>query len=351
MAHEDRPAAEPLSWIERFAGQPGTFDFHVALRRLDASFPEKPRLGEAVRPADELLRIGQALSTAFEANEVAQFVPMTDEAPATLKVNFLGLWGPQGPLPLHLTEYARDRLRHHGDPTLASFVDIFHHRMLLLFHRAWAMAQPTVAMDRPSADAFAAYVGAFFGLGLEETRHRGPVPDRVKLFFAGRFAPAARNAEGLREVVAGYLGVPTAVEEFVGDWIELPAEAQWELAVSRETGVLGRTAILGRRVWARNHKFRIVLGPLSRDQFERVLPNSDTIASLASLVRLYTHDEWDWDLRLVLGSDAMEGMRLAQGARLGWTTRLGRASGAPVDLLVTPEPRRTTRAHARTSPT
>ena len=253
-------------------------------------------------------------------------------------------------MPQHLTEYARDRLRHAGDKTLASFVDIFHHRMLLMFYRAWAKAQPTVGMDRPAADTFAMYAGALLGLGLPETRGRGRMSDCAKMFYAGRLAPAVRNPEGLSEILSEYFGVPAAIEEFIGDWIDLPADARWRLRESRATGVVGRTAVLGARVWSRGHKFRIVLGPLSHTDFERVSPDSDTIAVLAELVRLYTNDEWEWDLRLVLAADAIEGTRLGRGARLGWTTRLGRDAGAGEDLIVSPEPRRTRRAHAPPSP-
>jgi type VI secretion system protein ImpH len=349
MANEDRAATDALRWVDRLAASPSSFDFHVALRRLDAAFADKPRLGEAIRPADEPARLGQEPSVGFEPSAIARFSAPTENGPARLTVNFLGLWGPQGPLPLHLTEYVRDRIRHAGDRTLASFADVFHHRMLLLFHRAWAKAQPTVAMDRAAADRFASYLGAFFGLGLSATRNRDLVPDRTKLFFAGRFAPAARNAEGLSEIVSACFGLPATIEEFVGDWIDLPADARWRLAVNRETGTLGRNVSLGARVWSRSHKFRIVVGPVSRRDFQRVLPSSSTIETLAAVVRMYTNDEWDWDLRLVLAPDATEGMQLGRGARLGWTTRLGRA-GVREDLVVDPGLRRTRRIQARLSP-
>jgi type VI secretion system protein ImpH len=255
----------------------------------------------------------------------------------------MGMWGANGPLPTHLTEYARHRARNAGDKTLASFMDVFHHRMLLLFHRAWAKTQPTVAMDRVQADAFSLYLGAFLGLGLPATRHRDTFPDHAKLFYAGRFGASVRNAEGLREIVADYFQVPTAIESFVGMWAELPPESCWQLRVSPATGTLGRTALLGRRVFTRSHKFRITLGPLSRFDFERTLPASKALASLVSLVRLYTNDEWAWDLRLVLSPDATERVQLGRGGRLGWTTRIGGANGAREDLIVDPVLNRTHR--------
>ncbi len=346
MASENRPPSDDLSWLDRLARDPGSFDFHVALRRFEASLPDRPRLGEAVRPADEPLRLGQTPSSSFEPTAVADFFPETESARARLLVSFLGLWGPHGPLPGHLTEYASERARHGGDHTLTRFVDIFHHRMLLIFHRAWAKTQPTVGMDRYGADRFAAYVGAFLGVALRSTLGRDRFPDRAKLFYAGRFAGATRNAEGLAEIIGDYFGLPTAIEEFIGEWMDLPMDGRWELGVSPATGSLGRTAVLGGRVWSRSQKFRIVMGPLSRVDFERTLPNSEAVATLSALVRLYAGDEWEWDLRLVLSADATEPMRLARGARLGWTTRIGPAPGVREDLIVDPGLGRTRRVQA-----
>jgi type VI secretion system protein ImpG len=342
MASSDRTAADDLSWAERLELDAGSFDFRVALRRFESSHAGKPRLGEALRPADEPLRIGQEPSLSFEPSAITSFTPERDQSVARLGVAFMGLWGPNGPLPTHLTEYARQRSRNAGDRTLTSFVDIFHHRMLLLFYRAWAKAQPTVAMDR-APNAFSLYLGAFLGLGLHATGGRDAFPDHAKLFYAGRFGASARNAEGLREVVADYFQVPVAVEEFVGSWAELPAESCLRLRGDPATATLGRTAVLGRRVFTRAHKFRITLGPLSRLDFERTLPASDALTTLEAIVRLYTNDEWAWDVRLVLSPEATEPAALGRGGRLGWTTRIGGAHGAREDLIVDPLLKRTSR--------
>ena len=95
---------------------------------------------------------------------LANFKPGTGTKADYLAGFFFGLFGPNGPLPLHLSEYAKDRERLYHDSTFRAFADIFHHRMMSLFYRAWADAQPTVAMDRPDEDRFARYAGAVFGL-------------------------------------------------------------------------------------------------------------------------------------------------------------------------------------------
>lgn len=333
--------SETSAWLEKLAREAASFHFHMALRRVEAAFSRSPRLGEALRPSEEPVRIGQPPTLSFEPTAVVSFTRAEEAgSPARLLVDFLGMWGPNGPLPLHLTEYARDRARQAGDHTLVRFMDVFHHRMLLLFHRAWARTQPTAMLDRPDVDQFAVYVGSLFGLGFAGTRDRDDFPDRAKLHYAGQFASGARHAEGLRQIVADYLGLPTEIEEFVGDWLTISRDSRWQLGLP-DSSVLGRTTIVGARVWSRGDRFRVVLGPLRQADFNRLLPGSKEMAQLAALVRLYTNDEWGWDVRLTLGSSEVEAMRLAGATRLGWTSRIGR--GARDDLVCDPMAGRTRR--------
>lgn len=343
MADTTGPPGEHLSWLNRLAISPGSFDFHVAMRRMEAAFPDKPRLGQAVRPADEPIRLGQAPTLAFEPTAVTAFDAPQGDTPARLLVSFLGLWGPNGPLPIHFTEYARERDKNAGDHTLVSFVDVFHHRMLLLFHRAWAQTQPTAGLDRSDVDDFGKYLGALFGLGFEGTRNRDGSPDRAKLFYAGRFAAPARSAEGLRDIIADFFGMPTKIEEFIGDWLTLPVDCRWRMG---EPGAshLSRNAVLGSRIWSRTDRFRIVLGPLSQSDLNRMRPGSEGMSALLSLVRLYTNDEWGWDVRLTLDAGAAAPMSLGHGARLGWTSRIGR--GIRDDLVFDPISQKTQRIRA-----
>jgi type VI secretion system protein ImpH len=337
MAADDRPAAPALNvprWMERLLELPGSFDFHMALLRIDAQDPGRPRLGAAERPSDEPVRVGQIPSAAFAGAEVSDFRAAVDGTPARLMVAFLGLWGPNGPLPAHMTEYAHERLTHAGDATLARFADIFHHRILLLFYRAWAVTQPTASSGPADSNAFARYVGALMGLGLPTLRERGGASDFAKLHYASFFA-ASRSAEGLQDMLADYFGVAVAVEEWVGEWLDLPDDERWQLGVRPGTSSLGRAA-LGPRVWSRTSKFRVRFGPLRAPEFERMLPGSEALEALVSLVRLYTNDEWDWDVRLVLAVADSDPIRLGRNGRLGWTARIGSGPQAPVDVVVDP---------------
>ncbi|MEO7034535.1 MAG: type VI secretion system baseplate subunit TssG [Polyangiaceae bacterium] len=335
-----------MSFLSKLAAAPQRFDFHQTLRRLENLFPDSPRWGAAAGPGAEPIRLGQDPSLAFGGAMLSAFRPSEGDLPGRLSVAFFGLFGPHGALPLHLTEYARDRIRHSGDRTFAGFVDIFQHRMLVLFHRAWAASQPTASLDRPDSDRFQAYVAALFGHDFA-TRSADPAAQWARLQYAAHFASPSRHPSGLESIVSHYFGVPAAVEEFIGRWLELPESALFRLGVSAEVSTLGLTAVLGRRVWRCDQKFRIVVGPLSRAEFERFLPSGNALAKLRDLVRAYVCDELDWDLRLVLGEEESDQAQLGDDSRLAWNARLGaRPPGKSVYVIVHPETGRTERSVA-----
>lgn len=338
MAGQAGSAFDRVGWLKALRATPHAFDFHQALRRVEAAFRQLPRWGEAAKPRDEPLRIGQDASFDFVPSAVRSFTEASDQSPARLAVGFLGLFGPQGPLPLHLTEYARDRIRHAGDSTFASFVDLFHHRMLVLFHRAWSRSRATVSRDRPEHDRFRTYVGAAFGHGLPAQADVDAVPDRAKLYFAGLFAMASRPPSGLQAVLTGYFERPIQVHEFMGEWLVIHENDRFCLGRSPEVSSLGRTTVLGKRVFSRSHKFRVTMGPLNDADFARFLPGTSGLAQLSALVRAYAGQQLAWDLELVPGADAMTRLQLGRSGRLGLGALLGTGKSMPSrgHLLVDP---------------
>ncbi|MGR9106243.1 MAG: type VI secretion system baseplate subunit TssG [Gammaproteobacteria bacterium] len=337
MADTDRKT--PYSVIEQHLHEdPFSFNFLNAMRMIECAHPEKPRLGTSQRPADDPVRLTQEPSLAFESSTITAFDHGEDGQAPRLQSRFLGVFGPNGPLPLHLTEYARDRIRHHHDSTFAGFADIFHHRMLSLFYRAWANAEPTVHYDRPQSDRFARYVGSTFGLGMETLFGLDPVPDRYKLHFAGLLACQTRHPEGLESMLICYFRVPFVVAEFVGEWLDLPQNGLWRLGESQLTGVLGESVVVGARVFSCQSKFRLRIGPVNLKQYHSFLPGGVCLEHLLALVRNYAGDEIAWDLNLILLKDEVPPLVVDGSCQLGWTTWLGerRDESDADDLLLNP---------------
>ncbi len=327
---------DPLTLDGLFAAigrEPWSWDFHQALRRIECLSPASPRIGTAARPADEPVRLGQEPSLGFAPAALSRLVAGEDGRPPRIEQRFFGLFGPNGPLPLHLTEYAYGRQLQAGDPTFARFADIIHHRFLSLFHRAWAQAQPCVSLDRPAEDRFGDYVGALAGIGLPGVRRRDALSDFVKLHHAALLNRQVRNAEGLGQLVGSFFRVPVEVEQFVGHW--MPVRDRDRSYLGTACCTLGRNTLVGKRVWGCQHKFRLRLGPLDLAQYRSLLPGGQGVAQLQAAVRNYAGLEYTWDAQLMLKAQSVPPLRLGSGNRLGYTSWLGRrCSEAPAADLI-----------------
>jgi len=308
--------------IEALREKPFGFDFFRIVRLLETRARKSPRIGKSLSPRQDPLRFKQRPSLAFAPSTLQGFEPAEDGRAAKLYVNFLGLLGPNGPLPLHVTEYAHDRQHNARDGTLVAFLDIFHHRLLSLFYRAWAVNQKAVDLDRPDESRFAGYIGSLFGLGMESLRNRDAVSDWAKLYFSGRLACHTRNAEGLGAIIEDYFGIRTTIESFAGHWLTLPENSVCRLGASPETGNLGVNTIVGSRLWDCQLKFRIRLGPMRLAELQRLLPTGDSFERLKTWVLNYCGQEFFWDAQLVLKREEVPQICLGDAGHLGWTTWL-----------------------------
>lgn len=369
MAHEDRPAADRVAeLLAAIRLHPDRFDFHQALRRLEAARSRSPRLGTSLRPTEDPIRLTQEPTLIFAPSTIASCEPGAGGRPSRMAVYFGGLFGPNGPVPLHFTEYARDRIRNAQDHTFARFLDMFHHRMLSLFYRAWAAGQPTVHYDRPESDRFAAYAGAIAGVGMPSLQDRDDMPDLAKLHFAGRLVCHTRHAEGLQALLNEFFRLPMRLDEFVGHWLRLPDDCRCVLgssplgagngslgsvgnalrgagrtanrAASQPLAQLGMSATIGDRIWDCQQKFRIIAGPISLADYERLLPGGASLQRLLAVVDNYVGLELSWDLHLILKKKEVPPTQLGGYGRLGWTTWLVSQPAArdADDLVLNPRP-------------
>lgn len=331
------PEAQRLQSLADFfaalQAHPRAHDFFAVLRRVESLRPDLPRFGRALRPAHEALRLGQEPELDFAPAALDSFDPDAAGAPR-LGVRFFGLLGPQGPMPLHFTEHVRERLRYRGDATAARFLDIFHHRLLLLFYRAWAQAQPAVHQDRPGDDRFAAWLGASYGLDGQPTGARA-LPESARLFQAGLLGARSRHPEGLAKLLASYFRVPVAIAPHIAHWLVLAQEDRTRLGFSRSraerraarAGQLGMTAGCGDKLHDRQYKFRVALGPLTLAQYDMFLPGGGAWRALCEWVQHYAGLDLRWDAQLTLARDHVPEPRLGKTSRLGVATWIGRGGG------------------------
>jgi len=292
------------------------------VRLLQSRFPNQPRIGHSWSLAQDPVRFAQSPAMDFAPSTLEALRRKDPNRPPILYSRHFGLFGPHGPLPLCLTEYAHERILHHGDVTFAAFCNVFHHRLVSFFFRAWADANKVVDFDRPSDQSWSRFVGSLIGLGMDSLANRNRVPDRAKLYFAGRLMQQNRNAEGLEEIIQNFFAINTELGTFIGRWLKLPAEYLCKLGKSCETGAIGATLILGSRFWTCQLHFRLRMGPMTFAEYQRMLPTGSSFLRLCDWVREYAGDQFSWDVQLVLAKDEVPRVQIGVAGLLGWTTWL-----------------------------
>lgn len=322
MASENGNKTKTVVLLREMQQTPYRFGFFQAVRRINCCFEDKALTGMAFHPADDPIRFAQSPYTMFAPSTLNSLEFKGPNGIPVLSQRFLGLFGPNGPLPLHVTEYARDRLRQNKDPTLSHFADMFHHRIVSLYYRAWAQAQPTVQRDRPAQDRFSVYVGALTGIGMPAFRQADDMSHNSKLHYVGHLSSLPRHASGLASILQSYFHVPAKVVEFIAHWLTIPRRDRLKLGSNPGMGSLGLDAVLGEKVWQRQDKFQVCLGPMSLDDYESFLPSGRSFKTLVAAVRNYLGLELLWETRLLLRGDEKPVTCLGKQGALGWTSWL-----------------------------
>jgi len=308
---------------EQLFEHPYEFDFFEAVRLLQLILSDRPGVGHIARPNEEPVR--------FKARQSLEFPPSaihslsSEDDPPRMTVAFMGLTGVQGALPHHYTEHILARAQA-KDFVMAEFFDLFNHRILSLFYRAWEKHRFPVrfqlAAARQETDAFTEYLFAWVGLGTTGLRGRMAVKDQALLRYGGLFGQNPPSAISLAGILRDYFGVPVEIEELVGAWYTLCEEDQCDLARADLNNKLGEGAIAGDAVWDPQARFRVRLGPLKFVQFLAFLPDGQAVPKLRDLVRFYVGPVLQFDVQLVLRAAEIPRSQLGDesgsGPRLGW---------------------------------
>jgi type VI secretion system protein ImpH len=336
--------------IQELLRAPESFDFFQAVRLLERAALEQAggraivRLGSTDGPVGEVLRFHALQSLTFPPGEIAALQPATEPAsgksagPLHMTVSFIGLTGPAGVLPEHYTsliiERSHLRLKDH---TLREFFDLFNHRVVSLFFRAWEKYRFPFAYERrvleghPDDDLFTQCLKSLTGLGIRPLQDQLAFDDQTILYYGGLFARQIRCVTGLEQILTSYFDLNARVEQFQGQWLYLPEEAQSSMPAPRHPAGLnlnlGNTAVAGSRIWDVQSRIRIRLGPLNWHRFRNLLPGSTGLQCVADMTRLYVGVEMDFDIQLELQHADVPKCRLASESayvpQLGWNTWIG----------------------------
>lgn len=318
------PVTKPLD--KELLEEPFRFEFFQAVRILQELYPDKKGIAQTADPSEEVIRFRTNPSLRFPPSEIQKIEKIVDketgEERLEMTVNFMGMVGIAGVLPIHYSELVVQRERH-KDKTLHAFLDIFSHRMISLFFKAWEKYRFPIQYEYGD-DAFTQYLYDWVGLGTKGLRDKMGIREERLLPYGGLIQQTPHSATALKRIIADYFGVPARVLEFFGQWLELDDESVTRLGVKNSR--LSFEAIIGTRVWDQQSKIRLVLGPMGFREFTGFLPSGDANRPLKSMTTFMAGLEIDFDVQLVLSAKEVPGCVLTTRAlrrpMLGWTSWL-----------------------------
>lgn len=306
---------------------PETIGFFELLRRLER---DGLRFGRSGGAALEPARLGQRARLAMSTRDIASYQPPGDTTPAKVEVEVLGLLGPEGAMPLHMTRWIMARQserwfssgqeRVTADTTFLDFVNMLQHRQLAFYWRAWADMHPEVGVEHKGGDRVSRLVETLAGIGLpglREANARTADPD-LALRQATSLGQQVNGVERLTGYLSDLLDVPVRLVEFVGHWLEIPERLQTRLG--QAFNGLGRGAMVGARVFQRQDRAELRLGPLSLPRYLALISDNRALAAIRRAIRFVAGADIEYDLRLVLAADEVPEPRLGKVAlgRNGW---------------------------------
>ena len=307
----------------RLLEKPFQYDFFQAMRLLekiaeedDQAFPNWKPVGEDGPPQRELVQLKVLCARTFPPSEVSSIIrrrpdaehgTVEGESPFVMTTTFMGLFGAQGVMPLHYTQTILDRVRR-KDYALRDFLDLFHHRILSLFYKAWEKYRFPIAYERArrctpkpgKLDLFTEALFSLTGLGTQQTRGRLLIDDDTFLYYSGHFAHRPRSALGLQQILEDYFAFEVVVQQYVGHWLYIDPADQSRLGTLGGNNRLGEDTVAGHRMWNCETRFRLRIGPVGYAQYQRLMPSGDQLAEVAQLTRTYVGSSLDFDIQLVL---------------------------------------------------
>jgi type VI secretion system protein ImpH len=318
-------------------------------------FEHRQRLGDSQQISDQPVRLIASRESAFPVSEISNSESAFERQAASssitgrplrpndqrheLVVTCFGLLGAVGAMPDHYTQLIAQRIRN-KDFTLYEFFNIFNHRLVTLFYRAWEKHSFPISFETAklaSKESMTeACLRAIAQNRLSSSRDRLAFTDDALLFYAGIFASRRPSQAALQGCIEDYTGHCCEVEPLVGQWIELSVPDQtciqtFALGQSQQNA-LGRDTIAGSRVWDIESRFRVRLGPVNWSTLQSYLPGSLSLRKVTDLVRRFVGAEWDFDVQVLLQSDQVKTAQLTSDEpyQLGWNTWIGdRVDEAP----------------------
>ncbi|KPA12583.1 type VI secretion protein [Candidatus Magnetomorum sp. HK-1] len=282
---------------------------HLLSKKIDLSrlrFYVKPGMGIRV-PEIDSIKASDSESSLYE-----------------VWTHFGGIDGISGPLPLWLNDMlARENAETKGTDDektpLGDFINIFSHRFTYLLYKAWLKNKAFLLFNQQGKDSISQILLSLMGLLDIEDKKDNASNERIRLLsYVGSLGHRPRSAASLVGMLRHFFkDIPINIKMFMKRFIDVPEKNQ-----ARIGRYLQGNIILGRQMTDISSAFRIIVGPLAKQDYELFLPGNHYNKELINLISTYSSKLMEWDIELRLDSNEIPAFKIGKeySARLGHNT-------------------------------
>lgn len=331
MASPDRPQTQHLAFLLEMDADAKRIGLFPAVRGAEARAPGLPKVGQSRLPSQNIVDLVQKPSMSFAQSTVEHIKIQPRTGRAKLSGYWLGLTGPMGPLPTHLSEFSFYEHRYATSQPFSDWLDLLAGRMLQLFYRAWADSQPAAICDRAEADVFSTFLSALSG-SMEGVSESSRFPPRARAHYTPLYL-GARSATAIEDSLSHLLGQKVRLLEFQPRWRELESEDLSRMGKVYAT--LGGDVVLGNRVRSASDAFRVVIRAETMRDYRSLLPGGERFAIAAEALDSFKPSHLEWDICLEIDEAEIAPAKLDGRSQLGWTGWLGDHATKPAGITST----------------
>ncbi|WP_051303557.1 type VI secretion system baseplate subunit TssG [Psychromonas aquimarina] len=312
--------------IAELIDSPEEYDFYQAVytieRQLAAGKEQQRKVGHDSIPKNELVRFKSDQHLGFPGTSVSKVVPRPSaahESMLDMHVSFMGVTGTNGALPQHYTELVLERLKY-KDTGMRDFFDLFNHRLLSLYYRAWEKYRFPIGFEKSSQNHLDS-----FSTALNELTGS---TNSIGKFYAGIFNRKVRNVAGLRQILSHFTGCEIDIDQFQGKWQQLAESEQTKLGRRSQPegqfACLGVDASIGQKIWDISSSIKVVIKPDAGSKIKDYLNGGRIYQGVNQLISEYLGKSMDYKIQLQVNIGQMpvaclskESEPLGMGCALG----------------------------------
>ncbi len=276
------------SLIDQIIEDPQSFDLMQSISLLERNAVSNGFSQVGVKDnRAEAIRFSGKISLIFEASDLSLVKRDSVNGSAYLVQSpIMVLLGTGGAMPEPFTELVmyRNSIK---DYSTSEFLDIFHHKFLSLFYLA--RKKRYQGLNWESADksivAKASNLLGSLGRGKKRNQEKGEVH---WIRHVGLLCGVPRSMVGLLSLLKDRFGFDEIDgEQFVGCWYKLEPEDISVLDKSLKAPILGKNAVLGKKIWDQTAGIKLSIKNLSWNAVKKFSPGGEEYLPMKKIIQRY----------------------------------------------------------------